>query len=94
VALKTCSKGHRFDKTSDCPVCPICEAADKPGSGFLADLGAPARRALEREGAVTLARLAEYSEREILHLHGIGPSALPKLRKALQDAGLAFKAQG
>ena len=22
--LKVCSRGHKFDKSSDCPVCPIC----------------------------------------------------------------------
>lgn len=24
--LKTCSQGHRYRKSSDCPTCPICEA--------------------------------------------------------------------
>ncbi|MDQ0657796.1 DNA-directed RNA polymerase alpha subunit [Paenibacillus sp. W2I17] len=54
-------------------------------------LSAPARRALENEGITTLLQLAEYTEKEILKLHGIGPSAMPKLRNALEEEGLSFK---
>ena len=45
--LRTCDKGHQYDKSSDCPSCPICEQERKPDSGFLARLSAPARRSLE-----------------------------------------------
>lgn len=58
---------------------------------FLALLSNPARRALEHQGITTLQELAKYSEREILQLHGIGPSSMPKLRGALQSQGLSFK---
>ncbi len=88
--LKTCSKGHKFYKSSDCPVCPVCEAERKPESGFLADMSAPARRALEHEGITTLNELSKWSEREILKLHGIGPSSMPGLKKALKASGLEF----
>jgi len=88
--LKTCDKGHEFYKSSDCPTCPVCAAADKPESGFLARLSAPARGALEHVGISTLAKLSQYSEREILQLHGVGPKSLPILRQALHDAGMAF----
>ena len=87
---KTCNRGHIFYKSSDCPSCPICAAEDKPESGFLARLGAPARRALEHAGITTLAVLAQHSEREILALHGVGPKTIPTLSQALDDAGLAF----
>lgn len=89
--LKTCSKGHEFYKSSDCPVCPICEKENKPDDGFLSEIGAPARRALEREGATTLNQLSELTEKEILALHGIGPSSIPKLKEALEEKGLKFK---
>lgn len=89
--LKTCSKGHSFYKSSDCPVCPVCEAERRPEADFLSRVGAPARRALEREGITTLATLAGYSEAEILKLHGVGPSALPRLREALREDGLDFR---
>jgi hypothetical protein len=62
-----------------------------PKDGFLATLGAPARRALEREGLTTLAKLSERTEKQILTLHGMGPSTLPRLKKALEAAGLAFR---
>lgn len=90
---RVCSNGHKFYKTTDCPTCPVCEAGRKPETSFLAEVGAPARRALEREGITTIAKLAHYTETEILLLHGIGPSALPKLRKALQSQGMDFKPQ-
>lgn len=91
--LKTCSQGHRYRKSSDCPTCPVCEAERAPKEGFLSQIAAPARRALEHEGIDTLSKLADYTEREILRLHGMGPSTIPKLRSALQDAGLTFKAK-
>jgi hypothetical protein len=90
-AAKVCRNGHKFYKTSDCPACPVCEARKKPKGGFVAELGAPARRALEREGITTVAKLSQYTESEILKLHGVGPSSLPKLRKALASEGKAFQ---
>ncbi|PYY29968.1 RNA polymerase alpha subunit C-terminal domain-containing protein [Paenibacillus illinoisensis] len=87
---RTCEHGHSYYKKSDCPTCPICESERKPKEGFLALLSAPARRALENEGITTLAELSKYTEKEILNLHGIGPSAIPKLRQALEEEGLSF----
>jgi predicted RecB family nuclease len=89
--LKICVKGHRFYKTSDCPVCPVCEAEQKPADNFLSLVGAPARRALEREGVTTLEKLSAYSEDEILQLHGMGPGTILKLRGALHTKGLSFR---
>ena len=88
--LKTCNNGHQFYKSSDCPVCPICAAQDKPTSGFLSLLSAPARSALAQAGISTLAELSQHSQAEILKLHGVGPKTLPVLRQALDEAGLAF----
>ncbi|MCY7753257.1 RNA polymerase alpha subunit C-terminal domain-containing protein [Bacillus haynesii] len=89
--LRTCSKGHEYYKSSDCPVCPICEQQRKPDNGFLSLLSAPARRALEHNGITSLQHLAKYSEKEILKFHGMGPASLPKLRIALKEKGLSFK---
>ncbi len=88
--LKICKQGHKFYKSSDCPVCPQCESA-KNASGFVAGLSAPARRALENAGITTIHQLAKYSEKDILELHGIGPSSLPKLRSALAEKHLSFR---
>jgi predicted RecB family nuclease len=92
--LKMCERGHKFYKSSDCLSCPICAAQDKPETGFLSLLSAPARGALEHAGIFTLTELSQRSEREILKLHGMGPKSLPVLRKALQDAGMSFARPG
>jgi uncharacterized protein YdhG (YjbR/CyaY superfamily) len=88
---RTCSKGHRYYKTTDCPTCPVCERARKPSEGFLASLAAPARRAMENQGIKTVKQLSRYTEAQLLVLHGMGPASLPLLRSALKAAGLSFK---
>jgi hypothetical protein len=87
--LKVCGNGHRFYKSSDCPVCPECETERKPMDGFLSGLSAPARRALENKGIKTLKQLSAFSEKEILELHGMGPASA--LRKALYGSGFKFR---
>ncbi|MED4224406.1 RNA polymerase alpha subunit C-terminal domain-containing protein [Neobacillus cucumis] len=89
--LKTCTKGHKYYKSSDCPTCPRCEQERKPENGFYALLSAPARRALENHEIVSLQKLSTYSETEILKFHGMGPASLPKLRAALKEEGLSFR---
>lgn len=89
--LRVCPQGHEYYKSSDCPACPVCEATRKPAADFMLLLGAPARRALEAAGITSLDKLAQYSEKELLQLHGLGPSSLPKLRRALEEQNLAFK---
>ncbi|MGD6846164.1 RNA polymerase alpha subunit C-terminal domain-containing protein [Rossellomorea aquimaris] len=91
--VKICDKGHTYVKKSDCPTCPVCEKEQKPETGFLSILAGPARRALENNGIKNLEELAACSEKEILALHGMGPSSIPKLRKALVENGLSFKGE-
>ncbi|MFN8417186.1 MAG: DNA-directed RNA polymerase subunit alpha C-terminal domain-containing protein [Cytophagaceae bacterium] len=88
---KTCPNGHTFYKTSECPTCPVCEKERKPTNSFLAVLAAPARRALENAGILTLEKLATYSEKEILSLHGMGKSSIPELQKVLAEKDLGFR---
>ena len=87
-SLWVCDKGHKYYKNSDCPT---CEAERKPESGFLSLLSAPARRALENNGITSLQELSNYTEKEILKFHGMGPASLPKLRDALREEVLSFK---
>lgn len=89
--LRVCPKGHKYYKSSDCPTCPICEVERKPEKGFLSTIVAPARRALENQGIKTLEQLSSYTEAEILELHGIGKTTIPKLKTALNSKGLKFK---
>jgi DNA-directed RNA polymerase alpha subunit len=91
MALRICKNGHQFNKTSDCPACPVCEAGRKPEDNFLSRLAAPARRALESHGITMVEQLAGYSEKQILQLHGMGKSSIPKLKIMLAEKGLSFK---
>jgi hypothetical protein len=63
------------------------------GSDLPAGLAAPARRALIGAGCTTLADAARLSEAEVRQMHGIGPSALELLRRALAERGLSFAAK-
>lgn len=89
--LRTCVNGHNFYKSSDCPVCPVCEELQKPKEGFIASLSAPARRALENNGIHSIKQLSELSEADLLKFHGMGKASLPVLRAALGAEGLSFK---
>jgi hypothetical protein len=89
--LRTCNYGHRYYKSSDCLTCPICEAGRKPENNFIHLLAAPARRALENNGIVSLEQLMHFGERELLELHGMGKATIVILRKALNENGLTFK---
>lgn len=61
---------------------------------FLPGLSAPARRALQNNNIKTLKELAKHIEAEILELHGIGKTAIPKLQDILKEKGLTFKMAG
>lgn len=89
--LKVCKYGHQFYKNSNCTTCPIFEKENKPKQGFLSKISAPARRALEREDIISIEKLSTFTEKEILSLHGMGKSTIPKLYEALTKAGLVFK---
>lgn len=89
--LKTCQFGHQFYKSSSCLTCPICAKQSKSTSNFMSVLSAPARRALENEGIKTIKQLSKYTEKDLLALHGIGPSSIPKLKQVLVSEGLKLK---
>jgi len=92
--LKICSRGHKFYKSSDCPVCPVCWSGyyrNKLAGDFPAKLSAPALRALLNAKIISLKDLSKHTEAEILELHGMGPGSIPKLRAALKAKGLRFK---
>ncbi|MET3876261.1 DNA-directed RNA polymerase alpha subunit [Chitinophaga sp. OAE865] len=36
-------------------------------------------------------QLSRFSEAEVLALHGMGKSSMPKLQRALEEKGLSFK---
>lgn len=53
-------------------------------------VGKPATRALAAAGINDLAQLTQFSEPQLLALHGVGPKAVEVLRVALQAQGLDF----
>lgn len=57
---------------------------------FLESLSAPARSALLHEGIDTFEKLASYSQKDILKLHGIGKASIPIISKALAQGGYPF----
>jgi hypothetical protein len=92
MSIKKCLNGHTFEKTSSCPVCPICSAeemSEKYGEVF-PKIGAPALRALDGAGITQLSQLANYTEKELLDLHGFGPRALRLLKEKMDEVGLSF----
>ena len=88
---RVCKNGHTYFKSSDCPVCPICENQKETTVDFHNGLSAPARRGLEAAGITSVKILSTYTIEQLMQLHGIGPSSIPKLVAALQSAGLKFK---
>jgi uncharacterized protein YdhG (YjbR/CyaY superfamily) len=54
-------------------------------------IGAPATRALEAAGYMSLKQLTKVTETEVAQLHGMGPKALGILREGLKAEGLSFK---
>lgn len=62
-------------------------------AGFPEKLSVPVKRALAVAEITSLEILAGYSEKEILALHGIGPSDLPILRATLKTVGLVFRSE-
>lgn len=89
--LRQCEQGHRYSKSSDCPVCPVCESQKKSTSAFGAYLSAPACRALESLGVQTLEDLQDFTPQQLLQAHGFGPSGFKIIEKLMREQGLNFK---
>ncbi len=64
---------------------------DKYGEEF-PKISAPAFRALNSIGVTKLAQLTNYTEEQLLELHGFGPKALRLLKERLKERGLSFAA--
>lgn len=65
---------------------------DRKEPQFLSFLGAPAQRALLNELKISnLEDLSRYSKKDLLRLHGFGPSSIPKLEHALKKIGKKLK---
>lgn len=58
---------------------------------FPASLGKVAPRELAVHGITRFAQLVDWSERELLDIHGVGPKAIRILREELKSRGLSFR---
>lgn len=54
-------------------------------------LSQPALRALANAGIINLQQLSQYTESDLLKLHGMGKASIPALKASLAAQGLAFK---
>ena len=62
------------------------------GTPMPRSIGAPATRALRAADLTSLESLGGVTEEELLAMHGVGPIAIARLREALDDAGLDYRA--
>lgn len=91
---RICTRGHTFYKSSDCPVCPACWSGyyrQKQQGDFPDTLSAPALRALLSAKIFNLTKLSQYTQQEVLALHGMGPASIPLLVAALRGKNLSFR---
>jgi predicted flap endonuclease-1-like 5' DNA nuclease len=54
------------------------------------NLGSPATQAFHEAGLVRLEQFTKVREADLRRLHGVGPKAIERLRRALADRGMAF----
>ena len=54
-------------------------------------IGQPAQRALEVIGITTLIQLCDYTEKELLAIHGVGPKSVRIIKESLLNEGFSFK---
>ncbi|MDF2541563.1 MAG: hypothetical protein K0S47_1281 [Herbinix sp.] len=54
-------------------------------------MGQPAHRALKGAGITTLEQVTQFTEKELLALHGFGPKALNIIKTILTKHGLSLK---
>ncbi|SEW08633.1 hypothetical protein SAMN05421841_0962 [Chryseobacterium wanjuense] len=70
----------------------ICAVSHVVQGDFLQGVIAmPARRALEKEKIDSLEKLSNYSEEEIMQLHGFGKNAMEKLKIYMKENHVSFK---
>jgi len=70
----------------------ICVVNHVVESDFLKGIIAmPARRALGKEKIDSLEKLSDYSETEIMQMHGFGKNAMEKLKNYMKENNVSFK---
>lgn len=92
--------GLSFDPASDKQAEPINRAmaeermkgvVEPTGPSDLPNIGGPATSALAQIGVRNVGQLADYTEQEILALHGVGPKAIRILKPVMAEKGVSFR---
>ena len=63
----------------------------KPNTPLPDRLSQPAQRALASAGITCLEDLANFKEKDVAKLHGLGPGAMVRLRGKMAEHGLDFE---
>lgn len=58
---------------------------------LLGIIAVPARKSLKKEKIDSLEKLSDYSEKEILQLHGFGRNTLMKLKDYMKEHQMCFR---
>lgn len=87
----TCENGHLINKKSTCKTCPKCEKEQRNAKHKFHGFSAPAKRALANAGITNIVQLQRFSKNELLSLHGLGKTSIPKIIQLLHEFGLALK---
>ena len=92
--------GLQFDPDSDKRAEPVNRAmaeermknvVEPTGPSNLPNIGRPATVALAQIGVRNVEQLADYTEQEILDLHGFGPKAIRILKPVMAEMGVSFR---
>lgn len=72
---------------------PNCIDKTSPDLPFLSEkkMSNPAKRALQFAGIDSIEKLAKFSEKELLSLHGFGKASLPVIHEILLEHNLNLK---
>lgn len=54
-------------------------------------IGQPGQRALEEFGVDTRIQLCDYTEKELLAIHGVGPKSVRIIKESLLNEGFSLK---
>ncbi|WBV61151.1 hypothetical protein PFY12_03295 [Chryseobacterium camelliae] len=71
-------------------ICAVNHVVEK-GNFLQGVIAMPARRALGKEKIDSLQKLSDYSEAEIMQLHGFGKNAMEKLKNYMKENNVSFK---
>lgn len=67
------------------------DVIEPTGPSNLPKIGRPATQALAQIGVRNVEQLADYTEAEILALHGMGPKAIRILQPVMAEMGVRFR---